>query len=909
MKVVCKRECGALKLKRDLMNRTVVASFALLASLSSAVAGSVDVDYQVTKSWRSGFKASVTLKNNGSSAVNGWSLAFDLPVTVKSAWNVVIDSANSTNTRKAFKNGAYNGAIEPGSSVSFGFVGQGDSALTPKNIVVNGDSPDGDDDGGGDDSDDRVTSSLKISAHSVNEGSNSHTINLPVSLSPAATSSVTVKWATQAGTATAGTDFKPANGTLSFSAGQTSKNISLTIYGDAVEENDETFDVKLSDASGATIQTARATITLKDDDENDQNDDGNDDDDGHDAGYGYATPKGQAFNIQSSNRALAADSIHDWSKAGYRGNGALPSASKRTHVINAVNYGVNANDGKDDSVALQNAIDSAANLTRDYNHFAVIQLPAGTINLSKQINLHLNYVVIKGKGSNPENSRSLTKLLFRPDEDTRYDKLLTYADGTIPDFDAMSTSGGDLDWVWPGRGLLKVQTLDVHSGYSSNYANAPANRKDIFEGSVNFHWKAGLSVLQNGGLVAAAGSKVISLDGSIASRKLNVLKVGSYVVVKGADTKKMYQEQGVDPSKYKDLFMKMQMFKLAAVDLNNRTITLDKPLEFDLYANSIADGSPKISKSNRYSRVVPVTVVEGIGIEDVMITQPLSGMPAYNGGIYNLKPSDAVGKYRNLAPEYALHGIVFKWAANCWVSNVRTFMTGSHAIVTEEAKNIQIENSVFQGAWNKGAGGNGYFRCSRLWDGLIHNNTLQDLRHITMQWSASGNVVIGNHLDCDVNFHGGWERYNLIEQNTSRVPVSHAPKAGESWYPIWWATGPKAGKWSGSSGPRNVLFNNDMSKQSSVGGAFKPYTAYTTESSEPHRIIQMGWDRDTHEGSHWLPLRNANGTMLNDWSGSESVDFSKAPYSGVNSEMSVNKTSLFLKTKMSNYFWWALNAF
>ena len=37
-----------------------------------------------------------------------------------------------------------------------------------------------------------------------------------------------------------------------------------------------------------------------------------------------------------------------------------------------------------------------------------------------------------------------------------------------------------------------------------------------------------------------------------------------------------------------------------------------------------------------------------------------------------------------------MHGIVFRFAQNCWVRNIRTFMTGSHPIATEDAKNIQV---------------------------------------------------------------------------------------------------------------------------------------------------------------------------------------------------------------------------
>lgn len=36
--------------------------------------------------------------------------------------------------------------------------------------------------------------------------------------------------------------------------------------------------------------------------------------------------------------------------------------------------------------------------------------------------------------------------------------------------------------------------------------------------------------------------------------------------------------------------------------------------------------------------------------------------------------------YGNLAPEQAMHGIVFRYARDSWVRNIQTFMTGSHPV-------------------------------------------------------------------------------------------------------------------------------------------------------------------------------------------------------------------------------------
>jgi len=62
-------------------------------------------------------------------------------------------------------------------------------------------------------------------------------------------------------------DFSGATtGTLYFAAGETSKTIELNVVGDSAREADESFFVGLSNARGATLQTAKATTTILNDD-------------------------------------------------------------------------------------------------------------------------------------------------------------------------------------------------------------------------------------------------------------------------------------------------------------------------------------------------------------------------------------------------------------------------------------------------------------------------------------------------------------------------------------------------------------------------------------------------------------------------------------------------------------------
>jgi len=101
----------------------------------------------------------------------------------------------------------------------------------------------------------------------VTEG-NSGTTNavFTVTLSAASASTVTVNYATANGTATAGSDYVAQNNTLTFTAGQTSRTITVVVTGDTTVEPNETFLVNLSNPVGATIADAQGQGTITNDD-------------------------------------------------------------------------------------------------------------------------------------------------------------------------------------------------------------------------------------------------------------------------------------------------------------------------------------------------------------------------------------------------------------------------------------------------------------------------------------------------------------------------------------------------------------------------------------------------------------------------------------------------------------------
>ena len=99
-----------------------------------------------------------------------------------------------------------------------------------------------------------------------NAGTTPATFNVVLSASPAAP--VTYKWATNFGTATAGTDYVYAQGTGTFAAGTgtLSQPVIIQVNGDTTPEGNETFLLQIYDVGGAAITDAYGKATIQNDD-------------------------------------------------------------------------------------------------------------------------------------------------------------------------------------------------------------------------------------------------------------------------------------------------------------------------------------------------------------------------------------------------------------------------------------------------------------------------------------------------------------------------------------------------------------------------------------------------------------------------------------------------------------------
>ncbi len=109
--------------------------------------------------------------------------------------------------------------------------------------------------------------SLTIGDVSLLEGTGGATsFVFPVALSQAASYDVSVSYTTQNGTATAGSDYSSAAGSLVFPAGTLSRTIPIAVTAETLVEADETFFVDLSGAVGANLADGRGVGTIRNDD-------------------------------------------------------------------------------------------------------------------------------------------------------------------------------------------------------------------------------------------------------------------------------------------------------------------------------------------------------------------------------------------------------------------------------------------------------------------------------------------------------------------------------------------------------------------------------------------------------------------------------------------------------------------
>ncbi|MEU8217345.1 cellulose binding domain-containing protein [Micromonospora taraxaci] len=96
--------------------------------------GTCTATYRAVNSWPGGFQAEVTVANNSTAALNGWTVGLTLASgqAISSLWSGVNTGTTGSVT---VRNAPYNGAVGPNASTTFGFTATGDGATPPGNVT------------------------------------------------------------------------------------------------------------------------------------------------------------------------------------------------------------------------------------------------------------------------------------------------------------------------------------------------------------------------------------------------------------------------------------------------------------------------------------------------------------------------------------------------------------------------------------------------------------------------------------------------------------------------------------------------------------------------------------------------------------------------------------------------------
>jgi mannan endo-1,4-beta-mannosidase len=100
-------------------------------------AAEVAVSFTVTNSWPGHLAATVSIRNQSSASIEGWTLEFDLPATITAGnlWGAEIVSV--VGTRYRLRHAPWTSTIGAGRAVSFNFNAGGDPSARMSNIVFN----------------------------------------------------------------------------------------------------------------------------------------------------------------------------------------------------------------------------------------------------------------------------------------------------------------------------------------------------------------------------------------------------------------------------------------------------------------------------------------------------------------------------------------------------------------------------------------------------------------------------------------------------------------------------------------------------------------------------------------------------------------------------------------------------
>jgi hypothetical protein len=105
-----------------------------------------------------------------------------------------------------------------------------------------------------------------VAISDVGVGEMAGSADIGVNLTAATSHDVVIDYATADGTAIAGTDYAARVGSVTIRAGRTGAQVLVPVLDDSLDEPDETFTLRLTDVSGATVADGEGLVGIVDDD-------------------------------------------------------------------------------------------------------------------------------------------------------------------------------------------------------------------------------------------------------------------------------------------------------------------------------------------------------------------------------------------------------------------------------------------------------------------------------------------------------------------------------------------------------------------------------------------------------------------------------------------------------------------
>ncbi|MBN2312564.1 MAG: right-handed parallel beta-helix repeat-containing protein [Sedimentisphaerales bacterium] len=512
------------------------------------------------------------------------------------------------------------------------------------------------------------------------------------------------------------------------------------------------------------------------------------------AGQSNAVPWERLYKIKpnETNRMTLADVLGpdgivypNWTKCGVQGG--IPEVKA---VVSVEDYGAKPNDAIDDSQSLANACHAAGE-----RGGGAVLMDEGAYYLDRPVTVRYDNVVIRGKGADK------THLIFR--YAVPNDRVVFYspsAGGRVgPDtLIEMHAKPKDLAkmTILVDESVIGTWTRGQHSGNTFNFSRYGRNAiGNIADGK---HTLKGIAEYKNGtkltgdipiildstfkdtdpvadsraaitfaGKGAVGRRLMLAEDGKRGDTTLTLqstdgLRAGDCIMIEGPAT-----DRWKALTKNACLWGTYRMYRMVVTDIEGKTVTINQPLRIEF---PVIDGS-------YIQKVIPI---RRCGVEALSLEQT-----------------------ENLW----ISSVVFYHGWNCWAKDVTIKKCGRFPVYGSMAKWCEIRDCVFDDAWFKGGGGTAYTGWDRCWDCLIENVETFKMRHAPLfQWAASGCVIRKSVFhESDGQWHSGWTHENLIEQCVIQSVRDH----GSYGYGMW--ASPPEDKAHGPNGPRNVVYNCDVS--------------------------------------------------------------------------------------------------